>query len=146
MGYKIQPVQTNLAVDNTALGVEINFNGPGVFVPVYSTDQQSLNNLKNLLLTRIGERYDNPTYGTNLLNIIFQPNVEELKSDIIDIITVSVNRWMPDVTLEQIIVLTAEDDPTLDHDIRVTINFSAISEKVSSIVINANETGQLTII
>ena len=86
MGYKIQPVQTNLAVDNTALGVEINFNGPGVFVPVYSTDQQSLNNLKNLLLTRIGERYDNPTYGTNLLNIIFQPNVEELKSDIATVI------------------------------------------------------------
>ena len=70
MGYKIQPVQTNSAVDNTALGVEINFNGPGVFVPVYSTDQQALNNLKNLLLTRIGERYDNPAYGTNLLNII----------------------------------------------------------------------------
>ena len=75
MGYRIQPVQTNFSVDNTALGVEIQFNRPGVFVPVYSSETQALNNLKNLLLTRIGERYENPTYGTNLLNIIFQQNV-----------------------------------------------------------------------
>ena len=145
MGYRIQPVQTNFDIDNIALGVEIRFDGPGVFVPVYSTEQQALNNLKNLLLTRIGERYDNPTYGTNLLNIIFQPNVEELKSDIIDIITVAVNRWLPEITLEQIDVLTAEADPTLDHDIKVTINFSVNTEQLYNIVISANETGQMTI-
>jgi len=145
MGYKIQPVQTNSSVDNIALGVEIRFDGPAVFVPVYSTDTQALSNLKNLLLTRIGERYNNPTYGTNLLNIIFQPNVSELKSDIIDIITVAVNRWLPEVNLEKIEVLTAEDDPTLDHNIQITITFTANTEKLNTVIINANEMGQMTV-
>lgn len=145
MGYKIQPVQTNSSVDNIALGVEIRFDGPAVFVPVYSTDTQALSNLKNLLLTRIGERYNNPTYGTNLLNIIFQPNVSELKSDIIDIITVAVNRWLPEVNLERIEVLTAEDDPTLEHNIKITISFTANTEKLITVVINANEMGQMTV-
>ena len=145
MGYKIQPVQTNTDIYNTALGVEIQFNGPGVFVPVYSTDTQALNNLKNLLLTRIGERYDNPKYGTNLLNVIFQPSVEELKSDIIDIISVAVNRWLPEITIVRIDVVTAATDPVLDHDINVTITFTANTEKLQTIVIAADESGKMTI-
>ena len=145
MAYKIQPVQTNFILDNIALGVEINFNGPGVFIPVYSSETQALNNLKNLLLTRIGERYNNPTYGTELLNIIFQPNVEELKADIIDIITIAVNRWLPEITLERIDVVTAESDPVMQHDVKITINFSVNTDQLYNLVITANENGQLTI-
>lgn len=145
MAYKIQPVQTNFISDNLALGVEINFNGPGVFIPIYSSETQALNNLKNLLLTRIGERYNNPTFGTDLLSIIFQPNVEELKADIIDIITIAVNRWLPEITLERIDVVTAESDPVMQHDVKITINFSVNTEQLYNVVITANENGQLTI-
>jgi phage baseplate assembly protein W len=144
MGYRVQPIQTNFANDNIALGIEVRFDNAGVFTSVYSTEQQALNSLKNLLLTRIGERYENPTYGTNLLDIIFQPNIDELKSDIIDIITIAVNRWLPEITLENIDVTTNESDPTLNSDVKVSITIS-VKERIFSIVINANETGQLTV-
>ena len=46
-----------------------------VFKSVYTTSEQTLARMKTLLLTRKGERYQLPTYGTNLLDILFQPNI-----------------------------------------------------------------------
>ena len=63
---------------------------------------------------------------------------------IIDIITIAVNRWLPEITLENIDVTTNESDPTLNSDVKVSITIS-VKERIFSIVINANETGQLTV-
>lgn len=123
MGYQLQVA--SLDDPDKALGVSIAFDRPGVFDSIRDSNNQALNNLKNLLLTRIGERYNSPTYGTNLLNIIFEPNNEDRKQDVIDAITGPVNHWLPYITLINIDVITAEDDPYLDHQITVTITFSS---------------------
>ena len=145
MGYKIQPVQTNFAKDNIALGIELKFDSPGVFTSLYSTEHQSINNLKNLLLTRVGERYEKPTYGTNLLTVIFQPNVNELKSDIDEIITYAVSKWLPEVNIQRIDITTAEEDPTLDHAVKINLSCTVNTDKFYNVVISATESGQLTI-
>ena len=123
MGYQLLVVSPD--DPDIALGVSIAFDRPGVFDSIRDSNNQALNNLKNLLLTRIGERYTSPTYGTNLLNIIFEPSNEERKQDVIDAITGPVNHWLPYITLINIDVITAEDDPNLDHQIIVTITFSS---------------------
>lgn len=146
MGYQILPASTNNTDnDNTVLGVEMNFNAKGVFNPVFSSDTQALNNLKNLLLTRIGERYRNPLFGTNLLNIIFQPSTSDTKEDINDIITTAVNRWLPEITILKIDIVTAEDNPSQEHDIDVSITFQAFTEKETTLNIQASETGILVV-
>jgi phage baseplate assembly protein W len=144
MGYQIVPANTN-KTNTTKLGIEMNFNANGVFKSVTESDIQALNNLKNLLLTRIGERYENPLFGTNLLNIIFQPSTSDTKIDINDIITTAVNYWLPEITLIKIDIITAEDDPSQEHDIDVSITFQASTENENNLNIQANENGTLVV-
>lgn len=130
-------------IDSTnirALGVPLNS-----FNSLYLTTDQSFENLKTLLLTRTGERINQPRYGTDLLNVIFEPNTEELKSVIQDIITPPVNFWLPYITLEQIDVVTAEDDPTLNYNIQITISFSVGQYSTQTITFSATDEGVLEV-
>lgn len=144
MAYKIQPVSDTKTMD-VALGVESNFNGSAVFVPTYSTAKAVMSNLKNLLLTRVGERYNNPTFGTKLLDVIFEPSNEFLKQDINEIISDAVNRWIPEITLVSIDAKTSYDDPAIANDVQVTITFSVSGEQTYQMNIGANETGTLNV-
>jgi hypothetical protein len=56
---------------NTAIGVALPFNAPGVFNSVYSTRDQVKYNLINLIMTSQGERIENPNFGTILKQQLF---------------------------------------------------------------------------
>jgi phage baseplate assembly protein W len=144
MGYRIYETVQRLNQD-IALGVKSTFNGPGLFVSVYSTQEQGVNNLKNLLLTRIGERYDNPSFGTDLLNVLFAPATLETKIIINEMVSTAINRWLPEIILEKIDIQTPEDLPTLNNDIVVTLTFSVNGTAFQTLTLSANETGKLQI-
>ena len=56
---------------NTAIGVGLPFNAPGVFNSIYSTREQIKFNVVNLVLTSKGERIENPNFGTTLRSQLF---------------------------------------------------------------------------
>jgi phage baseplate assembly protein W len=109
------------------------------FATVYSAIKQAQENLKTLLLTRKGERYMQPNYGTDLLEIIFEPNTNELKPIIQDIITDPISYWLPYINIETVDIVTAEDDPTLNYNLKITINYTFQNFSTQSIVIFASE-------
>ena len=76
MGYNIVSTE-EINSSETGLGIGFTASAGKVFSPIRITIDQALENLKNLLLTRIGERYMQPNFGTQLLNILFEPNVSE---------------------------------------------------------------------
>jgi len=139
MGYQVIQPYVNVSIPN-ALGIGINS-----ITPIYLTTEQAFENLKNLLLTRIGERYVMPDFGTNLLDVIFQPNVVELKQEINDILTPPINRWLPYINIISIDTKTNEDDPTLNYYISITIKFSVSTYNAQSITIAVTGTGLLEI-
>lgn len=143
MGYQIISV-TNNDVNTKVLGISYK-SATGIFQPIYITTDQALENLKTLLLTRIGERYGAPEYGTFLLNAIFEPNISEIKDDIKDFIVPQVSTFLPYIDIQDIEIVTAEDDPTLDHNIRITITFSVSNFSTRTITIAANENGTLEV-
>jgi phage baseplate assembly protein W len=143
MGYQIISV-TNNGVDTKVLGISYK-SAAGVFKPIYTSTEQALENLKTLLLTRIGERYGAPEYGTFLLNAIFEPNIMEIKDDIKDFIVPQVSQFLPYIDIQDIDVVTAEDDPTLNHTIQITITFSVFNFGTKSLTIAANENGTITV-
>ena len=73
----------NVNITN-AIALGVGYNS---FDPIYITIDQAVENFKNLLLTRKGERLIHVTFGCDLTNIVFQPNVSELKEEIKNIIT-----------------------------------------------------------
>ena len=49
-------------------------SGGSVFAVSYSTEQQAISNLKNLLLTTQRERFMQPKFGTRIREAVFQQN------------------------------------------------------------------------
>ncbi len=110
---------------NNALGINLPFNGQnGLFTSTYTTQQQALSNLKNLLLTAKGERVLQPKFGTDLIRLLFEPNTDLIKQNVDDIIKLPVNRWLPYINIVEIKTITAEEDPNLGYNISITITFN----------------------
>lgn len=146
MAYKVIGTNEMFTPNETPLGIGFPFTGPAVFQSIYTTSEQALSRLKTLILTRKGERYQLPTFGTNLLDIIFEPNLSNLKEDIIDIITGPVNFWLPDIDIESIDITTAEDDPSLDYQIRISITVSIVTLETETITITLDNQNNLQVI
>jgi len=144
MAFVYENITNNLSSD-TGIGVSLS-NLDSVFSTVYTPQQQVHENLKTLLLTRIGERYMQPTYGTRLLEIIFQPNTYELKPEIEDILVESINFWLPYILIDSIDITTAEDDPNLPYQIRVSILYSVQNFEEKTITIFANNDNTLSVV
>lgn len=134
---------------NTALGINLPFNGQaGLFTSTYTTQQQALSNLKNLLLTAKGERVQQPKFGTDLIRLLFEPNTDLIKQNVDDVIKLPVNRWLPYINIVEIKTITAEEDPNLGYNISITITFTvsqALKEDdLTAITLNVSD-NQLTI-
>lgn len=129
MPYQIVNVVTEASL-NTALGINIPFTGPfGVFNSTFTTNDQALANLKNLLLTYKGERIYQPTFGTDLPKLLFEPNTKELKPIVSEVIAEAVEYWLPYINIIDISTVTAEDDPNSPHELKITITFSVAPQQ-----------------
>ena len=148
MAYQIVSNDNIIRRTNVStLGISLGNNDNVVFDPTYTSLEQEFAKLKTLLLTRKGERLYLPTFGTDLLKIIFQPNTVFIKQDIVDYIKVPVQYWLPEIDLIDIQVTTAEDDITLTHDVVVQITFAPLynTGQSKTLTLGVNQNGTLTV-
>ena len=145
MAYRIEPILDTFNVA-TPLGIKLSFNDVGIFSTNYNSTDQAKANLRNLILTKVGERYEQPTFGCNLLNILFQPMSDDIIGNINEIIQTPVSYWLPYISIENIDVKTNLDDIIPDHTIKITIEYTVPSSiKTQSIIVFAGENGILKI-
>lgn len=139
----VNPANIN---ENTPYGLGISTQN--VFTSTYKTLDQTINDLKFLLLTMPGEIVGNPSFGTNLLRIIFEPNNSFIKQDIDEEIRTAVSTYFGVGLIEitSIDVTTPEDDPQLTYDVVVKIQFNVnVVEVAAELVISATNTGTVII-
>ena len=73
----------------------------------YSSDVNIVaSSIKMLLLTAIGERVMEPTYGTNIRDYIFDPNIQGINAVLTSSISQAVALWVPQVSVLSINVTT----------------------------------------
>jgi len=116
---------------NIAIGVALPFNAPGVFKSTYTTKDQVKSNLVNLLLTDIGERVMNPTFGCDLKRFIFEGITDENTSLIIESVTNSINIFVPEVTVTNITIVPNTDYNLIDINIDYVLNISNTPDQVT---------------
>jgi uncharacterized protein len=88
---------------NYAIGITLPLTfGENTFEQSYLTKDQVKSNIKNLLLTKKGERILQPEFGSGLQSLLFEPNVDDLEGKIEDTINESLQQWLPYVTAEEI--------------------------------------------
>ena len=133
---------TDLTQNNyKILGIGINraSNSNGIFATNYTTLTQAKDNLKNLILTKKGERLQQPEFGCDIWLLVFeQIDGENLENRIESSILDAVQSWIPNININQIIF--DYDNNDIDNNrIGLDIKFSLISNP------NLTETIQVNI-
>lgn len=145
MGYEIIQLNSIDIANNTAYGIDLSFNTNGVFTPLYTELKQAYANLKNLLQTVPGDRFYYPSYGCNLMNVMFEPSSMELKEYIDTTINQSITRWLPYLEIMELTIKTADDDMSEPYNIHITLQTSLNGIELQPITIFSNEDGIVTI-
>jgi phage baseplate assembly protein W len=133
---------TDLTENNyKILGIGINKRSDkgGIFSVNYTTLTQAKDNLKNLILTRKGERILNPTFGCDIWKVLFEQLDNELIENKIETsILDAVTEWLPYLNIDEIIF--DYDDKDIDNNkINLEIKFSLVSNP------NLGESVQITV-
>jgi len=116
-------VKDTVAYKSYAIGVTLPLQfGDSTFEQSFQTKDQAKSNIKNLLLTKRGERILQPEFGSGLQSLLFEPNVDDLEGRIEDTINESLEQWLPYITAEEIDI-ESTDELRDNNKINVSIKF-----------------------
>ena len=97
--------------NNFAYGITlpVKRGNTGYFEQAFSSFEQAKSNLKNLLLTRKGERIMQPNFGSGLHDLLFEQADDQLEQRLEDEITNTVNFWLPYINISEIEVTMTDE-------------------------------------
>lgn len=151
--YQYQPINES---PDQAIGILLPFNnssaarpadlhyasgsisGKQIFGQSYTTEQQVISNLKNLLLTRKGERVMQPLFGTDIYEVLFENNTLDLRSSLKKTLTKDIEYWLPYILINDINIISSNDMHTITIVIQFTIT-SIGANLVINILASENE-------
>jgi phage baseplate assembly protein W len=109
----------------------------GFFLNMNAVDSKAIrSDLMHLILTRKGERFYNPDFGTDLLRFIFEPNDSITYSDIKLDIQTTVKRFIPNLNIDDVII---EPNEEFEYKVTVRIDYTITDDVFSEsdfIIIN----------
>jgi len=126
--------------DYKVLGIGINKSSDsnGIFSVNFTTLNQAKDNLKNLILTRKGERLMQPEFGCDVWKVLFEPlDGETVERVIENSIVEAVSIWLPYLNIDTIVFDYDENDID-NHRIILDIKFSLVSNPNLSETIQIN--------
>ena len=94
---------------DVAVGISLPLTTDGDFGATYTTVDQAHSNLINLLMTIKGERPMQPNFGTDLHNLLFEPNTQELRPKLEHTIKDAVKNWLPYIAISMIEITSKID-------------------------------------
>tara|TARA_R100001460_G_scaffold2977_2_gene9195 strand:- start:1617 stop:2024 length:408 start_codon:yes stop_codon:yes gene_type:complete len=116
-----------------AVGFGFPLDGDAVFIPTFTTREQTKANLLNYLLTNKGERVFRPNFGANLRNLLFENILDSTMEDLETKIQSDIATFFPNVVVQQ---LEFNNDPD-----RNEVNFTLTYE-----IVNLGVTDNLNIL
>ena len=110
--------------NNYAVGITlpIQRGSDGYFAQSFKTFDQVRSNLKNLLLTKKGERILQPEFGSGLHDLLFNPATEKFEEDLENTINDAVAKWLPYVIVEDINIDISKE-MTDNNQAKVSLKF-----------------------
>ena len=121
-------VQDTKKYEDYAIGISLPIQiGNTAFNQTFTTNEQIKSNVKNLLLTKKGERVMQPEFGSGLQELLFDFNDDTLSGKIEDAITAALEQWLPYVTVEQIDVESTSNNRD-NNLVNVSVTFGLLNQ------------------
>lgn len=138
--YRINPLDLK---PNTAIGVMLPLGGTPMFKSSYTTEEQAISNLKNLLLTRKGERPFQPNFGSEIYSILFEQIELDTKETLESSIRADIKYWLPYIIVSDLVVTTKEDL----NRIEISLSFKVTNTGANTnIIIYVTNQGNISIV
>ena len=124
--FRVNPADED---ERISIGIDLPLRdtNDSPFPQTRTTIKAAAANLKNLILTRKGERPFHPTLGTGIYDSLFDQNVDEMLGKIEEEINEAVAFWLPYVQITDLIVRVSEKTYGFDdrfNGVRVAIDFT----------------------
>ena len=124
LGQKL--VQDTKKFDDYAIGITLPIQiGNTAFNQSFKTAEQASSNIKNLLLTKRGERIMQPTFGSGLQELLFDFNDDTLAGKIEETINLAIEDWLPYITIDTINVEASDYDKDT-NTVNVSLTFAVL--------------------
>ena len=95
---------------DVAVGIKLPFGKPnGLLTLSYTTEEQAVSNLKNLLLTKKGERPFQPLFGSDVYAQLFENIDLNLSDRISETLSKDIKFWLPYIVIDNIDIETEPD-------------------------------------
>ena len=124
--------------NNTYIGLSFPLKGDTLndFALTKPSVEQSIHNMRNLLLTQVGERVGQPNFGSRLRALCFEQIDDELPIRIENEVKRSVSQWLSYITINSVETLTQDGDK---NQVFVKIKFvPALSSEEQEVLLNVN--------
>jgi len=138
--YRLNPLDLK---KNIAIGVMLPLGGNPMFKSSYTTEEQALSNLKNLVLTRKGERPFQPLFGTDVYSLLF----ENIETNLTDTLSESLRNdiafWLPYIIIDSVNVSPQEDYNRVDISLSVRVTENGAN---TPIIIRVTNQGSISVV
>tara|TARA_Y100000389_G_scaffold172439_1_gene180841 strand:- start:955 stop:1362 length:408 start_codon:yes stop_codon:yes gene_type:complete len=127
-------LQNRYPIDSTerkAVGFGFPMNGPAVFVPTFTTREQTKSNLINYLLTNKGERVFNPMFGADLRNLLFENVQDRTTDELQERIQNDIKTYFPQVDIKEINFNNQPDRNTINFTLIYTIINFGVEDNIT---------------
>ena len=129
--WKINPLDLK---KNTAIGVMLPLGGDPLFKLSYTTEEQSISNLKNLLLTRKGERPFQPFFGTDVYSLLFEQMTQDLEDSLSSSLTADIQYWLPYIVISSIDINVNEDDNKINISLNYRVTETGANRNITMVI------------
>ena len=127
-------IQSQFPIDLTpsvAVGYGFPLNGDAVFVPTFTTREQTKANIINYLLTNKGERVFRPMFGGDLRNLLFENILESTQDDLLIMIQNDITRYFPTVVIKELKFENQEDRNEINFILTYQIENFGIEDMIN---------------
>jgi len=125
-----------------AIGMQLPFKptigDPLGFNLAWTTAQAVQADLVNLILTQKGERLGQPSFGTDLHRLLFEPNIEDIEGKIKDEIVKAIELYQTGgigIDLKEILIERKDSAGNISETIHVTIKYALLGD-IATLTLN----------
>ena len=130
MPYIVRNIDVLDIKPSTGIGISVPFDGSTGINTTFTTKDTVKSNLLNFILTGKRERVFNPSFGSGVRDLLFQPITDDIIDQVDNLIRGGVENYFPTVDIQDLEVTLKPDDLRIEIYLSYTIINTNIEDEI----------------
>jgi len=126
MPYIVRNIDVLELKPSTGIGVSVPFDGPTGINTTFTTKDTIKSNLINFILTGKRERVFNPSFGSGVRELLFQPITDDIIDQVDNLIRGGVENYFPTVDIQDLEVTLQPNG----HSFNIYLSYTIINTNI----------------